>query len=56
MQEYWSYKGALLNRYEWAGGINTKNSKQTRKEQASRKREVEKGFARVVDETEWLNL
>ena len=27
MQEYWNYKGALLNRYEWAGGINTKNIK-----------------------------
>lgn len=54
MQEYWEYEGTLLNRHEWAGGINTKNSKQTRKEQDARRREVEKGFARVVDEKEWL--
>lgn len=54
MQEYWNYKGALLNRYEWAGGLNPQNSKETRKEQPARKREVKKGFARIVDESEWM--
>lgn len=54
MQEYWDYKGALLNRYEWAGGLSPHNNKETKKEQPARRREVKKGFARIVDETEWL--
>ena len=53
MQEYWSYKGLLLNRYEWAGGLG-KNHKEVTKEQSSRRREVKKGYAKLVDESEWL--
>lgn len=54
MQEYFKYKETLLNKYEWAGGLTVENNKETRKEQASRKREVKKGFARIIDESEWL--
>jgi hypothetical protein len=53
MQEYWSYKGLLLNKYEWARGLG-KNDKTVVKEQSSRRREVEKGHARTVDELEWM--
>lgn len=53
MQEYFQYKDALLNRYEWAGGLTVENSKETRKEQPARRREVKKGYARIIDESEW---
>jgi hypothetical protein len=53
MQEYWSYNGLLLNKYEWARGLG-KNSKEVTKEQSSRRREVEKGHAKLVDELEWM--
>ena len=53
MQEYYSHNGLLLNKYEWSGGLG-KNHKEVTKEQASRRREVKKGYARVIDEKEWL--
>lgn len=53
MQEYFSHKGLLLNKYEWAGGLN-KNHKEVTKEQSSRRREVKKGYAVIIDESEWL--
>ena len=52
MQQYFNYKGLLLDKYEWSGGMG-KNHKEVRKEQSSRKREVKKGFAIIIDESEW---
>lgn len=52
MQEYWSYKGLLLNKYEWAGGLG-KNHKEVTKNQAARRREVKSGFAEIVKESKW---
>lgn len=53
MQEYYSHKGLLLNKYEWSGGLG-KNHKEVTKEQASRRREVKKGYAQIIDEKAWL--
>ena len=54
MEEYWEYKGTLLNRYEWAGGLSVANSKKTRKEQPARHREVKSGNAVIVNESQWI--
>jgi len=48
MNEYIDYKGLLLNRYEWAGGLG-KNHKEVTKAQSSRRREVKLGEAKIVD-------
>lgn len=53
MQEYFKYKETLINRYEWAGGLTVENSKETRKAQSTRRSEVKKGYARVIDESKW---
>lgn len=47
MNEYIDYKGLLLNQYEWSGGLG-KNHKEVTKEQSSRRREVKKGFAKII--------
>jgi hypothetical protein len=39
--------GVLLDRHEWAGGLTMKH-KEVSKAQTSRKREVKKGFAKIV--------
>ena len=51
--EYFDYKGLLLNKYEWAGGLN-KNHKEVTKEQSSRRREVKKGHAKIIKESDWM--
>ena len=53
MQEYWSYKGLLLDKHEWAGGYGS-NHKQVTKEQSFRRKQIKKGYARTVDESEWM--
>ena len=47
MNEYVDHNGLLLDRYEWSGGLG-KNHKEVTKNQAARKREVKKGFAKLV--------
>lgn len=47
MIEYIDYKGLLLNQYEWSGGFG-KDHKEVIKEQSSRRREVTKGFAKII--------
>ena len=47
MQEYIEHKGILLNQYEWAGGLGMSH-KEVKNSQASRRREVKKGFAKIV--------
>lgn len=47
MKEYVEIKGVLLNRYEWNGGLGMVH-KEVSSAQAARKREVKKGFAKLV--------
>lgn len=47
MNEYIDYKGLLLNRYEWARGLG-KGDKEVTKDQSARRREVKKGFAKII--------
>ena len=47
MIEYVDHKGLLLNRSEWSGGLG-KGHKEVTKDQAARRREVKKGFAKIV--------
>jgi hypothetical protein len=47
MPEYMDINGVLLERYEWAGGMSMRH-KQVSKSQAARKKEVEKGLAKIV--------
>lgn len=53
MNEYYDHRGLLLNKYEWAGGLG-KNHKEVTKDQSARRREVKRGAARIIDESEWL--
>lgn len=48
MQEYTEIKGVLLDRFEWAGGYGL-NDKSVTKAQSSRRREVKKGYAKIVN-------
>lgn len=47
MPEYMEINGVLLERYEWAGGMNMKH-KEVSRSQAARKKEVKKGSAKIV--------
>lgn len=47
MNQYVEHKGVLLNRYEWNGGMGM-GHKEVSSAQAARKREVKKGFAKLV--------
>lgn len=47
MNEYIEINGVLLDRFEWAGGYDLKD-KSVAKAQASRRREVKKGYAKIV--------
>jgi hypothetical protein len=53
MQQYFQYKEILLTNYEWSGGLGY-NHKEVMKAQSARWREVKKGWARIIDESEWL--
>lgn len=48
MQKYIKYKNLLLDQFEWAGGYGA-GHKFVMKEQASRRREVKKGHAKIVE-------
>lgn len=53
MQEYYDHRGLLLNKYEWAGGLG-KSHKEVTKAQASRRKEVKNGSARIISGAEWV--
>ena len=48
MQEYIEYQGTLFHPYEWHGGFRATH-KEVKKSQAARRREVKKGFAKIVE-------
>lgn len=47
MQEYIEHNGILLNQYEWSGGLSMAH-KEVKNNQKARRREVKKGFAKIV--------
>lgn len=47
MNEYTEHKGVILDRYEWAGGYGM-SYKFVANAQSSRKREIKKGYAKLV--------
>lgn len=53
MKEYFSYKGLLLDRYEWSSGMGA-NHKVVVRAQSGRRKELKNKLAKIIEESEWL--